>query len=270
MNLQAELVVAAEAELGEGPVWDEANNRLLWVDILKGHVHATSSVGDDAIIWRAPDTVGCIAELPDGRWLVAERDRLTAVTGWSKREELVRLPIDEDVRTNDGKLDPAGRMVIGTMAFDAEPERGQLFSWDGTKLQTLLDAVTISNGLGWSPDEQTMYYVDTPTQQVAAFNYHRETGDMQERSSLVEIDPAEGSPDGMCVDASGNLWVALWGGHAVRSYSPAGDLRTTISVPAQNVTSCITVGNAVWISSAWTGSPATSNDGGLFRVEVST
>ncbi len=266
MNLQAELVVAAEAELGEGPVWDEANNRLLWVDILKGHVHATTPDGNDRIIWRAPDTVGCIAPMADGRWLVAERDRLVAVTDWSTREELVRLPIDEDVRTNDGKLDPAGRMLVGTMAFDAEPNRGQLFSWDGEQLRILLEPVTISNGLGWSLDSQTMYYIDTPTQQVDAYDYDIGTGAIANRRTLINVDPSDGSPDGMCVDEHGDLWVALWGGRAVRHYTNAGTDQGTVAIDASNVSCCTWSNQRLWITTARIDSDQSLGDGGIWVV----
>ena len=122
--MRAELFVDARAELAEGPVWDTAEDRLVWVDILAGYVHATTPDGIDTVIWETGTTVGCVAPHSDGSWIVAERDRLTRVTGWHERTELVTLPIPASVRTNDGKLDPEGRMVVGTMAFDATPHAG--------------------------------------------------------------------------------------------------------------------------------------------------
>ena len=257
--------VEANAELGEGPVWDAANDRLLWVDILAGHVHATTDLGDDEIIWRADGPIGCIADRGHGSWIVAERDCLTAVTDWSQREELVRLPIDDDVRTNDGKLDPAGRMLVGTMNFDAEPGRGQLFSWDGSQLVVLVEPVTISNGMGWTTDTKTMFYIDTPTQQVAAYDYDIETGSMANRRVVAEIDPADGHPDGMCVGPDGDLWVALWGGHAVRRFRPDGTVVGDISVDAQNVSCCVWGDGSLWITTARQDSPESAVDGALFR-----
>lgn len=262
----AELFLPAQAELGEGPVWDTPNNRLLWVDILKGHVHATTPAGDDSVIWRADGPIGCIAPRSDGTWIVAERDKLTAVTNWSSREELVVLPIDDDVRTNDGKLDPAGRMIIGTMQFDAEPDRGQLFSWDGDQLRVLLDQVTISNGLGWSPDGSTMYYIDTPTQEVAAYDYDVATGGINNRRVVVTIDEADGNPDGMCVGDDGRLWVALWGGAQVRCYLPGGTHEETIEVSATNVTCCAFREETLYITTARVASPEAPGDGGVFRI----
>jgi sugar lactone lactonase YvrE len=263
----ATVLVNAGAELGEGPVWDEANQRLLWVDILAGHIHASTPDGDDQIIWEADSPVGCIAARADGSWIVAERDRLTAVWDWSRREELIVLPIDADVRTNDGKLDPAGRMIVGTMQMDAEPGRGQLFSWDGAGLRTLVEPVTISNGLGWTADSRTMYYIDTPTQQVAAYDYDLATGDISNRRVLAEIDPADGHPDGMCVGPDGGLWVALWGGYAVRRFRPDGTHVGDVRVDAHSVSCCVFGDDGVlYITTARQDSPDGPGDGGVHRV----
>lgn len=264
--MRASLLVDARAELGEGPAWDEQHNRLLWVDILKGHVHATTPAGDDRVIWQADSPIGCIARRDDGSWIVAERDRLTAVWDWSRREELVTLPISDDVRTNDGKLDPAGRMVVGTMAFDAEPDRGQLFSWDGTALRVLIEPVTISNGLGWNAAGDEMYYIDTPTQEVAAYAYDVATGSLGMRRVVTTVDVADGHPDGMCVGPGGDLWVALWGGRVVRRYRPDGTLVAVVDVPAQNVSCCAFSGSTLYITTARTDSPEAPGDGGLFRL----
>ncbi len=265
--MRADVLFAAGAELGEGPVWDPVHHRLLWVDILAGHVHATTDDGDDQVIWQAASTVGCIAHRGGDEWVVAERDRLTLVSGWSTREELVRLPVDDDVRTNDGKLDPRGRMVVGTMAFDAEADRGQLFSWDGTSLRTLLEPVTISNGLDWTPDGETMFYIDTPTHEIAAFDYDLDTGSMRNRRVVATIDPADGSPDGMCLGPDGAIWVALWGGRCVRRIALDGTVLGQVDVDAQNVSCCVFgPDGTLSITTAATDSPGTPLDGAVFRL----
>lgn len=263
----ADLLVAAEAELAEGPVWDPVHRRLLWVDILEGHVHATTPDGEDRIVWQAGTTIGCIAHRGGGEWIVAERDRLTLVTDWTSREELVRLPIDDDVRTNDGKLDPSGRLVVGTMAFDAEADRGQLFSWDGSTLRTLVEPVTISNGLDWTPDGRTMFYIDTPTQEIGAYDYDPATGSMSNRRVVARIDPADGAPDGMCLGPDGAIWVALWGGRCVRRIGLDGTLLGRVDVDAANVSCCVFAGDDLYITTARTDSPEQAGDGGIFALE---
>lgn len=263
----AEVLVAAGAELAEGPVWDPVHGRLLWVDILQGHVHATTPDGDDRIVWQAGTTIGCIAHRGSDEWIVAERDRLTLVTGWTSREELVRLPIDDDVRTNDGKLDPRGRMVVGTMAFDAETDRGQLFSWDGANLQTLVEPVTISNGLDWTPDGRTMLYIDTPTQEIGAYTYDPETGAMSDRRIVAAIDPADGSPDGMCLGPDGAIWVALWGGRCIRRIALDGTVLGQVDVDAANVSCCVFADGDLYITTARTDSPEDPGDGAIFRLD---
>lgn len=264
--MEAELLFDAKAELAECPVWDEANERLLWVNILKGEVHSTTLEGEDKIVWNADSPVGCIAKRTDGSWIVAERDRLTAVRDWSQREELVVLPIDEDVRTNDGKLDPSGRMIIGTMQFEAEPDRGQLFSWDGADLRVLIEPVTISNGLGWNATATTMYYIDTPTQQVVAYNYDLASGNLGNPQTLVSINPADGNPDGMCVGPDGDFWVALWGGRELRNFAPDGSVLGSVTVHADNVSCCTFGGSHIYITTARIMSSAGPYDGGIFRT----
>jgi sugar lactone lactonase YvrE len=138
---------------------------------------------------------------------------------------------------NDGKCDGAGRFWAGTMS----PERGdaRLYRLDPDRsVRTMVEGVTCSNGLGWSLDERTMYYIDTPTRRIDAFDYDAPTGDISRRRTLIEVPREHGSPDGMALDESGCLWVAFWGGGAVRRYTPQGVLDRTVEVDATNVTSC--------------------------------
>jgi sugar lactone lactonase YvrE len=143
-------------------------------------------------------------------------------------------------RFNDGKCDPAGRFLAGSMD-DAEVEAsGSLYSLapDGS-LKTLLSGVRISNGLAWSPDYRTLYYIDTPTRTVMGYDYNLETGDISNPRLVIDVPPAMGWPDGMTSDSEGNLWVAFWGGAKIAQWSPVtGRLIQTVPFPALNVTSC--------------------------------
>ena len=265
MNDHAEILLDAKAFLAEGPVWDDSTGRLMWVDIMAGAVHATSTDGRDEIVWEAGTAVGCIAALGENRWMVAERDRLSIVTNWNEREEVALLPIDEDVRTNDGKLDPAGRLVVGTLQDDAADGRGSLFSWDGDSLSVLIKSVSISNGLAWDAAGTTMYYIDTPTLEIVAYCYDLATGKISGRRVHVSIDPSNGSPDGMTIDSEGALWVALWGGGCVHRYLRDGTLDRVITVDATNVSSCAFNADEsrLFITSALQDAPGNPGDGAI-------
>lgn len=143
------------------------------------------------------------------------------------------------LRFNDAKCDPRGRAFAGTLSYDFTPGVAELYRLDaGPVANVVLSALTCSNGLDWSPDEGTMYFIDTPTQQVRAFDYDLETAQMVRPRVVVEIAQKLGAPDGMCVDFDGCLWVAIWGGGVVHRYTPNGRLDTVVRLPTAQVTSC--------------------------------
>ncbi len=141
---------------------------------------------------------------------------------------------------NDGKCDRSGRFWAGTTAVDEQGSTGALYRLDKNgEVATVLLDVKLSNGLGWSPDDQIFYYIDSLTQQVDAFSHDPETGRIFDRRNVVTIPESEGTPDGLTVDAEGHIWVALWGGSAVRRYSPRGKLEAEVRFPVTQVTSCV-------------------------------
>jgi sugar lactone lactonase YvrE len=140
---------------------------------------------------------------------------------------------------NDGKCDAAGRFWAGTMALDERGGAGALYRLDPDgHVETMIDGVTISNGLDWSDDGRLMYFIDTPTQSVDVFDFDLASGRIANRRSFARIDPVDGAPDGLTLDAEGFVWVALWGGSRVRRYAPDGALDSIVRVPATYVTSC--------------------------------
>jgi sugar lactone lactonase YvrE len=182
--------------------------------------------------------VGAVALLGTDSYLVATRDALVVLRGDRIGAAHVIVE-DEDVRTNDGAADPAGRFLIGTMAYDAGAHRGGLYvrETDGS-VRLLLADVTVSNGLAWAPTGDRLYYVDSATQGVDVLDYDVETGTVAHRRRLVSIPDEDGIPDGLTVDADGALWVALWGGGEVRRYSPTGAPLETVHLPVPMATSC--------------------------------
>jgi sugar lactone lactonase YvrE len=146
---------------------------------------------------------------------------------------------DAAVRMNDGGCDPQGRFYCGSMAYAETPGAGSLYRLDlDGSVATVLTDVTISNGLTWSIDGSQAYYIDTPTHRVDVFDFDALAGTFSNRRPLVEIDAALGSPDGLTIDAEGNIWVALWAGGAVHRYSPDGVLTDVVAIPASQVTAC--------------------------------
>jgi sugar lactone lactonase YvrE len=229
-----EVAIGERAELGEGPRWDAATVRLLWVDVEGRTLHVFDpETGDDRAI-ELDARVGVGQPMSDGRVLVALADRLAALDLEDESVEmLVPMRHGPELRLNDGNCDPQGRFWIGSLELKFAPGAGSLYRYDG-ELTAVLTGVTISNGIGWSPDGTLMYYVDTRTHGVDVFEFD---GLPTGRRRFATIERA-GWPDGLAVDDEGGVWVALWGGSAVRRYSPDGTLDEVIDVPALNVTAC--------------------------------
>jgi sugar lactone lactonase YvrE len=231
-----EVAVRANAKLGEGPRWDAATRRLLWVDIEGCDLHVLEGGEDRAIALDA--MVGAAAPTASGAVLVALADRLALVDLADESvRTLVRLPHGPRLRSNDGACDAAGRFWIGTMGLDQAPGAGALYRFDGT-LERVLEGVTLSNGLGWTRDDTRMYYIDSPTQRVDVFDFELASGQLDGRRPFVSIDRTDGIPDGLAADDEGGVWVALYGGGCVHRYDERGHLDAVLGVPAENVTSC--------------------------------
>jgi sugar lactone lactonase YvrE len=248
-EIPAEVVLDARAILGEGPVWDTHAQVLWWVDIEGHRIHRFDPAsGDEVAIETAspPGAValrrhgGLAAAFADGLRLLdaAALDRAPVVPAEAWRP-LVSFARPEDVRCNDAKCDPAGRLLVGRMAWDARPVGALLaVESDGT-VRRLLDGLSIPNGMAWTADGGTFYFIDTPERRIDAWDYDLSIGTIARRRTHVAFaddDPA--SPDGMTIDAEGGLWVACWDGWAVRRFARDGNLDAVVRVPAAQVTSC--------------------------------
>jgi len=231
-----DVAVRAEALLGEGPTWDAARERLMWVDILSGRVHTYDPATGRRTVLTTEQHVGAAKPRAGGGLVVNLRDGVGLYDKDGAFSWLHHDPVPGR-RGNDAAVAPDGALWVGTMAYDERPGGGTLtrVAPDGSAVTVLAD-VTISNGTGWSPDGRLMYYVDTPTRRIDVFDV-RGT-EVVDRRPLAEIEEGAGFPDGLTVDANGCVWVALWGGGAVRRYTPDGRLDRTIAVPASQVTAC--------------------------------
>jgi sugar lactone lactonase YvrE len=231
--VRAEQLTPALAHHGEGPIWDARLQRLLWVDLLRGDVLFTHPGGDTDRL-HVSTVAACVVPRRAGGHVVATERGFTVLDGDGVADVLADVWEDPSVRMNDGACDPGGSFYCGSMAYGAAAGRGSLYRLDvdGT-VHRVFDGVTISNGLGWSPDGSVAYYVDSATQRI-----DRCSPDLSSRHPFLEIDPSLGTPDGLTVDADGGIWVALWGGAAVHRYAPSGDLDLVIELPVAQVSSC--------------------------------
>jgi sugar lactone lactonase YvrE len=234
--MKAELLLDARAELGEGPLWDHRDGSLRWVDIMRGLVHRTDLDGASGAVESIGEPVGCVALYDAGGLVAGTATGFRRVDGAAGHPVLARVDHGvAGVRMNDGKADPAGRFVAGSMALDQRPGAGALWSYEGGRARRIVDHATISNGLAWSADATTMYYVDTPTRCIDAFDYDLAGGTVTGRRTVVEIPASAGDPDGLTIDAEDGLWVALWGGAAVHRYAE-GRLDAVVELPTPLVT----------------------------------
>jgi sugar lactone lactonase YvrE len=235
--VRAEQVTGPVAYHGEGPVWSGRWGGLRWVDMFAGDV--LSLAGDGGIERRHVGTIAAVLRprRQGGAVIGVERGfALEEADGTLGR--LDELWSDTQVRMNEGGCDPDGRFYCGSMAYDHRPGAGALYRLDRDgSVRVVLGSVTVSNGLEWSPDGSRAYYNDTPTQRTDVFDYDRESG-LTDRRPFAEIPPEVGGPDGLTVDEEGGVWVALYGGGAVRRYTPEGVLDGVIEVPARQVTAC--------------------------------
>ncbi|HEY0869792.1 MAG TPA: SMP-30/gluconolactonase/LRE family protein [Acidothermaceae bacterium] len=221
----------------EGPVWAPAWGGLRYVDMFAGDVLAVHAdgeisrrhVGTIAAALRPRRSGGAVIAVERGFVLEGPAGELSA---------LPELWADPTIRMNEGGCDPDGRFYCGSMGYDQGEGRGSFYRLDADGTASLQFAgVTISNGLGWSPDGSIAYYTDTKTRRIDVFDYAAEAG-LTSRRPFVAIADGAGGPDGLTVDAEGCVWVALYGGSAVHRYRPDGVLDGVVELPVTNVTAC--------------------------------
>jgi sugar lactone lactonase YvrE len=252
-----ELVLNAQAQLGEGPLWDDRRQRLLFVDIMRGHVHEFDPATESDRLHMIGQPVGAVALTTRGDWVLATKSgfsRLDPETGDVSPVATVEADQPKN-RMNDGNVDSRGRFWAGTMGMGGLRDRGALYRLDPDGSVTrILTGVSTSNGIDWSPDDRLMYYVDTPTGRVDCFDFDVEAGTVRNRRPFVTIPPDQGAPDGLVVDADGHVWVALWKGGAVHRYAPDGRLDQVVRFPVTLTTKPAFGGSDLgdmFVTSAW-------------------
>ena len=248
MKHELEVVFDAGALLGEGPCWDERAKLLYWIDGLGKAIHVFDPATGSDRATPVDQFVGCVVLRECGGCLVALEKGFYFFDPATGALEPVANPEAgvEGNRFNDGKCDAAGRLWCGSMSLKENegtgksPPAGSFYRLSPDRsVRKIFGGVGISNGMGWSPDGATMYYIDSPTRKVDAFDFDLAAGAIARRRTVVTIPEGGGIPDGMCVDAEGMLWVAQWGGRQVSRWDPhSGAMIDRISVPVVNVTCC--------------------------------
>ena len=246
--------------LGEGPVWDAAQNRILWIDILRAEFHSFNVVENKHQIADTGCMIGSFALRNTGGIIAAMQDGINEADGNFKSFRRVIDPENDlpDNRFNEGKCDPSGRFWAGTMSLTDQPERGSLYMVDREfEITRKIANISISNGLAWNAAAGKMYFIDTPTYQVVQYDFNNLNGEITNRKTIISVAKEQGSPDGMTIDTEGMLWIAHWDGWQITRWNPeTGELLMHIKMPAGRITSCTFGGNNftdLYITSAKTG-----------------
>ena len=238
-----EVAVQAQAALGEGPTWDAAKSRLIWIDILGSRVNTYDPSTGRRTVMATEQHVGAAKPRATGGLVLNLRDGVALYddegTDPASGFRWLHHAPTPGRRANDAAVAPDGSLWAGTMRYDEAAGGGTLTRLTGDgEATTVLDDVAVSNGTGWSPDGRLMYYIDSPTRRVDVFDVSADGRSVTDRRQLALIEEGAGFPDGLTVDADGCVWVALWGGGAVRRYTPAGTLDRTITLPTVLATAC--------------------------------
>jgi len=264
MSTKVELVVDSQDQIGEGPIWDTKENILYWVDIMGEKVQSFDPATNRHTQLQVGQAVGTVVPRSDGGLLVAAHHGFAYIDEKTKQVRLIHDPESHlpENRFNDGKCDPAGRFWAGTMAFEPKAKVGSLYCMDvDQSVRKVLSDVTISNGLAWSLDHKQMYYIDSPTYMVKAYDYNIDSGQIKNDRILLTIPRDIGMPDGMAIDAQGRLWIAHYGGSKICCWDPTtGQIVQTIETPVSLVTACAFGGPELETLYITSGSLALSED----------
>lgn len=272
MTVRAEQVTPPHAEHGEGPIWDAKEGVLRWVDMLNGDI-LTLAVNGDVNRQHVSKVVAALRPRREGGLVIALEQGFALTDADGTIGPVRQAFSDSRVRMNDGGCDPSGRFFCGSMAYDMSPGRGALYRFDPDgRVTTVLEDITISNGIAWRADGTQAYYVDSATGRIDIVDYDAHAATLHDRRPFVVVPSEKGMPDGIALDAEGGVWVALWGGSALHRYSPDGVLDVQIELPVSQVTACAFGGSDLsdlYISTSRMGIESIDQPaaGALFRVD---
>lgn len=240
--LIAELEYKIESQLGEGAIWNYKTQEFYWIDIEGKLLHIYNPKTKENRSFETPSRIGTVVPYTQNEAVVALEDgiyKLNINTGAVSLFSDIEAQMTEN-RFNDGKCDPLGNLWVGSVHLKQSEPHASLYKVnDQGEAIKMVDSVTISNGIVWTSDAKTMYYIDTPTSKIMAYDYDINTGTISNERVAVEVSLEDGYPDGMTIDSEDMLWVGLWNGNAIAHFNPkTGELISKIKVPAHNITAC--------------------------------
>lgn len=269
--MNTSLVFYSDSELLEGPVFDKKNNHLYFVSIFDCLVYCYGPLTKEILSIKLDSPVSCIFLLERKKVMVASKNGFFEVDFKKLKAKFAfQINIGNSTRYNDGIRDAKGRFIIGTMGFpEVIDGAGKVFSYYKGHYKTIIENTTISNGLAFSSDKKYLYFIDTPKRKVAKYAYNLENGEIVFDDYVIELKGA-GSPDGMCIDKYGMLWIAEWGGACISKWNPLNGVKLNeLELPCKNVTSCCfdTLSN-LYVTTAKSDFEKDNYGGGLFYIEL--
>lgn len=269
--MKANVVADFPCPCGESPLWHPDHQLLYWIDVNTGKMYAYDPLQRSAVRVHHGDITGGMCLQEDGQLLMFMNGG--AIGLWEPERGLrvkrLSTPGAEDTRFNDVIADPEGRVFAGTMPVEDRPGRIHRIDPDGT-IQTVLEAVGQPNGMAFSPGGDFFYLTDTRARHIDRYSYNRQTGQISEPKTLIEVPVGEGQPDGLTVDSLGNLWSAQWDGSSIRRYDPDGKLLEVITMPARHITSLTFVAQSLYVTSGGGEERPESGEraGALFQIKT--
>jgi sugar lactone lactonase YvrE len=240
MNIRA--ISEVISDLGEGPIWSANTNSVTWTDITQNTFHTADIDTGKTLSFGVPSMVGAIAHSKEGGYIAATQKGFARIGVDGKYSPLHSF-LPDDMRMNDGKVDPSGRFWAGSMALSFEKGRGSLYVLEkDNSYRSILDDITLSNGMGWSPDAQYFYYIDSVPGVLKRFDYDLYTGHISNPKDLITFDSSSGIPDGMSMSSDGKIVIALWDGGRIEIYEPSGEKVSEITLGVSRPTSCTFAG----------------------------
>jgi sugar lactone lactonase YvrE len=240
MNIRA--ISEVISDLGEGPIWSADTSSVTWTDITQNTFHTADIDTGKTLSFGVPSMVGAIAHSKEGGYIAATQKGFARIGVDGKYSPLHSF-LPDDMRMNDGKVDPSGRFWAGSMALSFEKGRGSLYVLEkDNSYRSILDDITLSNGMGWSPDAQYFYYIDSIPGVLKRFDYDLYTGHISNPKDLITFDSSSGIPDGMSMSSDGKIVIALWDGGRIEIYEPSGEKVSEITLGVSRPTSCTFAG----------------------------
>ena len=276
--MATELVAPVQCEIGENPIWHAGSETLFFLDIAGGRVYRHVPATRTTSIFCETRVTGAMVSQDDGTFLLLQDGRASVLSLDGSLRELRSGLCPGNERFNDAIVDPEGRVFTGAMGGNGRLLR---FDLDGS-CEEIMDGLGIPNGLGFTPDHRGMYFIDSEPGLIFHFDYDRRTGSLSNRRVFAKIPRQKGLPDGMAVDAAGNLWIAIWFGGCIQRYTPMGNLAEEVRLPVPQ-TSAVCFGGSqldeMYITSAATGAAdsmrpeefdtSVERGGGVYRVKLS-